>query len=73
MSSVADVSARRAAPALGAFERYLTLWVALCIIAGVLLGQLMPAPFQHTHSSSRTFRQGAKASTRTMTLRWVSS
>jgi arsenite transporter len=46
MSSVADVSARRAAPALGAFERYLTLWVALCIIAGVLLGQLMPAPFQ---------------------------
>ena len=46
MSSVADVSSRRAAPALGAFERYLTLWVALCIIAGVLLGQLMPAPFQ---------------------------
>jgi len=46
MSSVADLSARRVAPALGAFERYLTLWVALCIIAGVLLGQLMPAPFQ---------------------------
>src|SRR5881275_2484082 len=46
MRSVADVSSRRAAPALGAFERYLTLWVALCIIAGVLLGQLMPAPFQ---------------------------
>src|SRR5204862_7888404 len=46
MSSVAELSSRRAAPALGAFERYLTLWVALCIIAGVLLGQLMPAPFQ---------------------------
>jgi ACR3 family arsenite transporter len=46
MSSVTDVSVRRVAPALGAFERYLTLWVALCIIAGVLLGQLMPAPFQ---------------------------
>src|SRR5437762_3865606 len=46
MSSVADVSSRRAAPALSAFERYLTLWVVLCIIAGVLLGQLMPAPFQ---------------------------
>jgi ACR3 family arsenite transporter len=46
MSSVADVSTRRAAPVLGAFERYLTLWVALCIIAGVLLGQLMPAPFR---------------------------
>ena len=46
MSSVAELSSRRAAPALSAFERYLTLWVALCIIAGVLLGQLMPAPFQ---------------------------
>ena len=46
MSSVADISSRCTAPALGTFERYLTLWVALCIIAGVVLGQLMPAPFQ---------------------------
>ena len=28
------------------FERYLTLWVFLCIIVGVVLGQLIPAPFQ---------------------------
>ncbi|MDP2788178.1 MAG: ACR3 family arsenite efflux transporter [Pseudomonadota bacterium] len=28
------------------FERWLSLWVALCIVVGVLLGQLMPAPFQ---------------------------
>jgi ACR3 family arsenite transporter len=28
------------------FERGLSLWVALCIIAGVALGQLFPAPFQ---------------------------
>jgi ACR3 family arsenite transporter len=28
------------------FERYLTLWVFLCIIAGVVLGQFFPAPFQ---------------------------
>ncbi|MDP1870447.1 MAG: ACR3 family arsenite efflux transporter [Gallionella sp.] len=27
------------------FERYLTLWVFLCIIAGVVLGQFFPAPF----------------------------
>ncbi|MDD4930031.1 MAG: ACR3 family arsenite efflux transporter [Gallionella sp.] len=27
------------------FERYLTLWVFLCIIAGVVLGQAIPAPF----------------------------
>ncbi|MBA3022861.1 MAG: ACR3 family arsenite efflux transporter [Gammaproteobacteria bacterium] len=28
------------------FERYLTVWVFLCIVIGVLLGQFMPAPFQ---------------------------
>ena len=27
---------------LGSFERYLTLWVALCIVAGIALGQLAP-------------------------------
>jgi len=27
------------------FERYLTLWVFLCIIVGVILGQTIPAPF----------------------------
>ena len=28
------------------FERYLTVWVGLCILAGVLLGQFMPGVFQ---------------------------
>jgi ACR3 family arsenite efflux pump ArsB len=28
------------------FERYLSLWVALCIVAGIALGHLMPAVFQ---------------------------
>jgi len=28
------------------FERYLTLWVALCIVAGVALGHFFPAIFQ---------------------------
>jgi ACR3 family arsenite transporter len=27
------------------FERYLTLWVALCIVAGIALGHLFPALF----------------------------
>jgi ACR3 family arsenite transporter len=30
---------------MGFFERYLTLWVFLCIVAGVLAGQVFPAPF----------------------------
>ena len=34
-------------PTLGLFERYLTLWVALCIAAGIGLGHWFPAPF-HT-------------------------
>jgi ACR3 family arsenite transporter len=33
-------------PALGFFERWLTLWVFLCIVAGIALGQWLPAPFQ---------------------------
>ena len=28
------------------FERYLTLWVFLCIVIGIALGQFFPAPFQ---------------------------
>ncbi|MDD5384247.1 MAG: ACR3 family arsenite efflux transporter [Gallionella sp.] len=28
------------------FERYLTVWVTLCIVAGVLLGQFLPGVFQ---------------------------
>jgi ACR3 family arsenite transporter len=31
---------------LGVFERYLTLWVALCILAGIALGAVLPGPFQ---------------------------
>jgi arsenite transporter len=46
MSSVSEARPRVARPGLGTFERYLTLWVALCISAGIVLGQLMPAPFK---------------------------
>src|SRR5271167_4347460 len=46
MTSVTETTRRRAAPALGTFERYLTVWVALCILAGIVLGRLTPAPFQ---------------------------
>jgi ACR3 family arsenite transporter len=46
MSSAQDIARRPAAPALGTFERYLTLWVALCIAAGIVLGRVMPGPFQ---------------------------
>ena len=32
--------------AMNVFERYLSVWVLLCIVAGVALGQLLPAAFQ---------------------------
>lgn len=32
-------------PAMGLFERHLTLWVALCIAAGTLLGHFLPGAF----------------------------
>ena len=31
---------------MSVFERYLTVWVFLCIVAGIALGQWFPAPFQ---------------------------
>lgn len=34
------------APGTGFFERYLTLWVSLCIIAGTLLGHVLPETFE---------------------------
>ena len=45
MTSLADTARRPAAPGLGIFERWLSLWVALCIIAGIGLGRFVPAPF----------------------------
>lgn len=31
---------------MSAFERYLTLWVALCIVVGIALGHFLPSVFQ---------------------------
>jgi len=46
MSGAAQAQPRAARPALGTFERYLTVWVALCIVASIVLGRLVPGPFQ---------------------------
>jgi hypothetical protein len=45
MSKWAFSVAAAKAPSLGAFERYLTVWVALCMAAGVALGQAVPGLF----------------------------
>lgn len=35
---------------LGVFEKYLTLWIAICIVVGLLLGRFLPSFGQHLDS-----------------------
>lgn len=35
-----------ASPGIGVFERYLSLWVALCIALGIVLGRVVPGLFE---------------------------
>jgi ACR3 family arsenite transporter len=47
MSAQCEVTAKQIAGApMSVFERYLTLWVFVCIIVGVVAGQLLPGLFQ---------------------------
>jgi ACR3 family arsenite transporter len=47
MSAQCEVTGKRAAGAsMSLFERYLTVWVGLCILTGIALGHWFPAPFQ---------------------------
>ncbi len=47
MSAQCEVAARKqSGAAMGLFERYLSLWVLLCIAAGIGLGHWFPAMFQ---------------------------
>ena len=48
MSAQCEVTAKVAAGApMSFFERWLTLWVFLCILFGIALGQFLPEPFQY--------------------------
>jgi arsenite transporter len=42
----AVLSPMPAVTAMSVFERYLTVWVFLCIVAGIALGQALPGPVQ---------------------------
>src|SRR5512139_3179648 len=43
LESAATPDARKR---MGVFERYLTVWVALCIVTGIALGRFFPGAFQ---------------------------
>ncbi len=47
MSAQCEITAKLAASApMSVFERYLTVWVFLCIVAGIVLGKFFPSVFQ---------------------------
>ena len=47
MSVQCEVTAKQVAKVpMSVFERYLTVWVFLCIVVGITLGQMLPGPFQ---------------------------
>ena len=47
MSRQCEVTAKKVSGTkMGFFEHYLTLWVFLCIVTGIMLGHFMPASFQ---------------------------
>ena len=46
MRAQCEVTAKRASGAsMSVFERYLTVWVFLCIVVGIALGQFLPSLF----------------------------
>jgi ACR3 family arsenite transporter len=54
---------------LAFFERYLTLWVALCMAAGVLLGRLLPSAVQSLRGME--FGQGSHINAPIAVLIWL--
>jgi ACR3 family arsenite transporter len=54
---------------LGFFERYLTLWVGLCMLAGVAFGRLLPAAVQGLRSLE--FGRGSQINVPIAVLIWL--
>jgi len=69
MSSTLDAVALQAPARLGFFERYLSLWVALCMAAGILLGKLLPAVT--TSLRGIAFGQGSQINAPIAVLIWL--
>jgi arsenite transporter len=58
-----------AAPKLAFFERYLSLWVALCMVAGIVLGKLIPSAVQAIRRVE--FAQGSQINVPIAILIWL--
>jgi ACR3 family arsenite transporter len=44
--TIAQTSDKIQSSEIGFFEKWLTVWVFLCIVAGVILGQVLPGVFK---------------------------
>ena len=58
-----------ARPRLAFFERYLSLWVGLCMIAGVVLGKMIPSAVQSIRGIE--FGQGSQINVPIAVLIWL--
>lgn len=58
-----------AAPRLGTFERYLSVWVAVCMVAGVALGKFVPGAIAGVRSLQ--FGRGSQINAPIAVLIWL--
>jgi ACR3 family arsenite transporter len=69
MEQIADLNELRPTKKLNYFERYLSLWVALCMIFGVLLGKFLPGAIGGLRSLE--FGEGSQISAPIAVLIWL--
>jgi ACR3 family arsenite transporter len=69
MASAVNIPVRPVAVGLGIFERYLSLWVALCMAVGILLGKVLPGLTAGLRGIE--FRQGSQINAPIAVLIWL--
>lgn len=69
MSTIAETANLLASKKLNVFERYLTLWVGLCMVAGVAVGKT--APFVVAWLRNLEFGQGSQVNFPIAVLIWL--
>ncbi len=69
MESTINTPVKTAASGLGFFERYLSLWVALCMITGVAIGKFLPGFTASLRSLA--FGQGSQINVPIAVLIWL--
>lgn len=70
MATAENIGAKATAPKrLNLFERYLTVWVGLCMVAGLLLGKFAPAVVNQLRSME--FGQGSQVNVPIAILIWL--